>query len=115
LYYPRLTHQEENANLIAGYAILERALEDEKSPLFDLFKSMGLKKTLKFLGTGDIDNSDLEYFANNQINVAEIPRTRFAVHANRSDLIMTTDLVAEQYLPILDDEDWLNLKEICTN
>ena len=73
----------------------------------------------------------LEYFANNQIfsslsapkaetiielfNVAEIPRTRFAVHANRSDLIMTTDLVAEQYLPILDDEDWLNLKEICTN
>ena len=127
----RLTHQEKNANLIAGYAILERALEDEKSPLFDLFKSMGLKKTLKFLGTGDIDNSDLEYFANNQIfsslsapeaetiielfNVAEIPRTRFAVNANRSDLIMATDLVAEQYLPILNDEDWLNLKEICTN
>jgi len=92
---------------------------------------MGLKKTLKFLGTGDIDNSDLEYFANNQIfsslsalkaetiielfNVAEIPHTRFAVHANRSDLIMATDLVAEQYLPILNDEDWLNLKEICTN
>ena len=85
----------------------------------------------QFLGTGDIDNSDLEYFANNQIfsslsapkaetiielfNVAEIPRTRFSVHANRSDLIMATDLVAEQYLPILDDEDWLNLKEICTN
>jgi len=28
---------------------------------------------------------------------------------------MATDLVAEQYLPILNDEDWLNLKEICTN
>ena len=35
----RLTIDEPNANLIAGYAILERAIEDEKSPLFDLFKS----------------------------------------------------------------------------
>jgi len=127
----RLTLNEPNANLIAGYAILERAIEDEKSPLFDLFKSMGLKKTLKFLGTGDIDNSDLEYFANNQLfgslsapkadtiselfNVAEIPRTRFANHANRSDLLIANDLMAEEYLPILDEVDWLNLQEICEN
>ena len=127
----RLTLNEPNANLIAGYAILERAIEDEKSPLFDLFKSMGLKKTLKFLGTGDIDNSDLEYFANKQLfgslsapkadtiselfNVAEIPRTRFANHANRSDLLIANDLTAEEYLPILDEVDWLNLQEICEN
>ena len=127
----RLTLNEPNANLIAGYAILERAIEDEKSPLFDLFKSMGLKKTLKFLGTGDIDNSDLEYFANKQLfgalsapkadtiselfNVAEIPRTRFANHANRSDLLIANDLMAEEYLPILDEVDWLNLQEICEN
>ena len=127
----RLTLNEPNANLIAGYAILERAIEDEKSPLFDLFKSMGLKKTLKFLGTGDIDNSDLEYFANEQLfgslsapkadtiselfNVAEIPRTRFANHANRSDLLIANDLMAEEYLPILDEVDWLNLQEICEN
>ena len=127
----RLTIDEPNANLIAGYAILERAIEDEKSPLFDLFKSMGLKKTLKFLGTGDIDNSDLEYFANNQLfgslsapraetiielfTVAEIPLSRFANHANRIDLIVKDDLMKEQYLPILDDKDWLNLQEICTN
>ena len=127
----RLTLNEPNANLIAGYAILERAIEDEKSPLFDLFKSMGLKKTLKFLGTGDIDNSDLEYFANKQLfgslsapkadttselfNVAEIPRTRFANHANRSDLLIANDLMAEEYLPILDEVDWLNLQEICKN
>ncbi|MDC1400252.1 hypothetical protein N8305_00845 [bacterium] len=127
----RLTLNEPNANLIAGYAILERAIEDEKSPLFDLFKSMGLKKTLKFLGTGDIDNSDLEYFANKQLfgalsapkadtiselfNVAEIPRMRFANHANRSDLLIANDLMAEEYLPILDEVDWLNLQEICEN
>ena len=127
----RLTLNEPNANLIAGYAILERAIEDEKSPLFDLFKSMGLKKTLKFLGTGDIDSSGLGYCANKQLfgslsapkadtiselfNVAEIPRTRFANHANRSDLLIANDLMAEEYLPILDEVDWLNLQEICEN
>ena len=74
----RLTLNEPNANLIAGYAILERAIEDEKSPLFDLFKSMGL-------------------------------------NANRSDLLIANDLMAEEYLPILDEVDWLNLQEICEN
>jgi hypothetical protein len=96
-----------------------------------LFKSIGLRKTLSFLGTGDINNSDLETFADERLfgplalpktqtildlfTIAEVPRTKFSNHSNRNDLLEKQDLRLEEYQPILDDSDWINLQEICTN
>lgn len=126
-----LAIQHPDANLLAGYAILERAAEDEQASLLMLFKSIGLRKTLSFLGTGDINNSDLETFADERLfgplalpktqtildlfTIAEVPRTKFSNHSNRNDLLEKQDLRLEEYRPILDDSDWINLQEICTN
>jgi hypothetical protein len=125
----RLVVQQTDANLLAGYAIMERAAEDEKAPLLALFKSIGIRKTLNFLGTGNIDNNDLEVFADARLfgplaypsaetmlelfKVAEVPRTQYARDANRLDLLEEPDLAPEQYEPILNDNDWVNLQEIC--
>jgi hypothetical protein len=127
----RLTTQSDDASLLAGYAIMERAAQDETEPLLELFKSLGIRKTLNFLGTGNIQNSDLEKFADNRLfgphatpsaqtmldlfEVAQIPHGRFATHAKRPDLLEKPDLEPEQYDPILNDNDWISLQEICTH
>ena len=127
----RLATQPDDANLLAGYAIMERAAQDETPPLFAFFKSLGIRKTLAFLGTGNIQSGDIETFADQRLfgplatpststmlelfAVAKIPRTQFAAHANRLDLLETPDLQPEQYDPILNDNDWISLQEICSN
>ena len=125
----RLTTQSDDASLLAGYAIMERAAQDETAPLLALFKSLGVRKTLSFLGTGNIQDADLEQFADNRLfgplatpraqtmldlfEVAQVPRGRFAAHAKRPDLLETPDLEPEKYDPILNDNDWISLQEIC--
>ncbi len=126
----RLATQSDDITLMAGYAIMERAAQDENPPLLALFKSLGIRKTLSFLGTGTIETADLEEFADSRLfgpyahpktqtmldlfTAAQIPRTSFAIHAKRPDLLETPDLQPEEYEPILNDNDWINLQEICS-
>lgn len=125
----RLTTQSSDANLLAGYAILERAAAEEETPLLDLFNFIGIRKTLGFLGTGDISDSDLEAFADWRLfgpqadpsmntllqlfTAAKVPFSAYATHAQDDDLINAQDLAAEDYGPILSDNDWISLQEIC--
>lgn len=127
----RLATQTDDASLLAGYAIMERAAQDETPPLLTFFKSLGVRKTLGFLGTGNIQHEDIETFADQRLfgplvtpsagtmlelfDVAKIPRGDFAAHAKRPDLLKTPDLEPEQYDPILGDNDWISLQEICIN
>ena len=124
-----LATQTDDASLLAGYAIMERAAQDETPPLLAFFKSLGIRKTLAFLGTGNIQDADIETFADQRLfgptvtpsastmlelfDVAKIPRAQFAAHAKRADLLETPDLAPEQYDPILNDNDWISLQEIC--
>lgn len=126
----RLAVEYPDARVMAGYAIMERAAEDEKEPLLSLFKSMGVRKTLRFLGTGNVNPDDLESFADMRLfgpvskpnaqtmlelfTVAEVPRTPFARAAKRPDLLTEPDLPPEAVEPILEDNDWVNLQEICS-
>jgi hypothetical protein len=125
----RLTTQSSDANLLAGYAIMERAAEDEKTPLLDLFNFIGIRKTLGFLGTGGIGNADLEAFADWRLfgphsdpsmhtmlelfTLAKVPFSAYATHAKNDELLRAQDLSPEQYDPILSDNDWISLQEIC--
>jgi hypothetical protein len=124
-----LATQTDDASLLAGYAIMERAAIDENAPLLAFFKSLGIRKTLAFLGTGNINDADIETFADTRLfgptvsptaetmlalfDVAKIPRAPFAAHAKRPDLMETPDFEPEQYEPILGDNDWISLQEIC--
>jgi len=126
-----LTASESDANLLAGYALMERAAQDEKPPLLHLFKTLGVRKTLGFLGTGNIDQADLEAFADARLfgplskpdqaallklfEQAKIPHVGFAKHANMNDLANMPDRDITTYDPILSDSDWINLQEICSN
>jgi len=126
-----LTANTADANILAGYALMEHAAKDEQPPLLHLFETLGVRKTLGFLGTGNIDEADLERFADARLfgplsepnaekmhelfKQAQIPHLDFAKHAKISDLANKPVEDVANIRPILSDSDWINLQEICSD
>tara|TARA_R110002096_G_scaffold22170_6_gene71541 strand:+ start:12852 stop:13853 length:1002 start_codon:yes stop_codon:yes gene_type:complete len=126
-----LTVQSSEANLLAGYAIMERASQQEETPFLELFNFIGMRKTFGFLGTGSISNTDLNAFADWQLSgptsdpspelmmnifkSANVPFTDFATHSKRPDMLKMQDIPEDSTTPILSDNDWISLQEICAD
>ncbi|PIB25903.1 hypothetical protein BFP76_12970 [Amylibacter kogurei] len=124
-----LLSDQNGPELMAGYVLMERAMQDERPQLYDLFLTAGLNTTLRFLATGTINKAKLDQFAESKImgnpsnprpdnlhelfNVAQITSTPFAKSDLRYGDLAAIDNYAKQSIPLLSDEDWLALQEIC--
>ena len=114
---------------LAGYALLERATEDEHPPLYDLFKFAGGRETLRFLATGEVGKSLLDKYAEGRIvgpvmrpssanlaalfEVAEFSPAEFqALEPEFGNLLDIAEL-PDPIEPLLSDAEWLALQEIC--
>lgn len=119
----------DSPEVLAGYVLMERAAQDEQPTLFHLFRAIGMKKTLKFLITGDIETDKLAKFSEDRIripatppaadtvqelfNIAELSNKQFIQTAPRYATLADRDNYALGYTPLLSDEDWISLQEIC--
>ena len=124
-----LLTDQSGAYLLAGHVLAQRATEDENPPLLQLFTFSGIRETMNFLAKGDISDRVLDAFTESQLthaqplpdlrnlaelfDVAEIPRASFAASDPRFADLASEDPFASNYEPLLSDEDWLALQEIC--
>lgn len=124
-----LLTQYEGPEVFAGYALLERANEDENPPLYDLFKTMSTREIMRFLATGEIKIGPLDTYAETRITgpisrpsmgnlaalfeVAEFSSAEFATVERDYAQLALNDAYEAGYAPLLSDEDWLTLREIC--
>jgi len=113
---------------LAGFVLMERALQESDSALHTLFIEAGTIATLSFLVTGNISDKVLGRFAKNQMTrplvlpdqktllalfkTADISSTPFAKTLNNQTL-QDGDPVKGPYEPILTDPQWLALQSIC--
>lgn len=123
------------AEVIAGFVLMEKALQEQDPALRSLFLQAGTIATLSFLVTGQIDDVVLASFAKHLMTsplvrpetenilalfqAANIPSTPFA-KALDNQLITTkalvdSDPVSGTYAPLLTDPQWLALQSICEN
>ncbi|MBE9477369.1 MAG: hypothetical protein IME92_09480 [Proteobacteria bacterium] len=117
-----------NPGTLAGFILMERALQDDDPALHALFIKSGPIATLTFLITGNIDDSFLEGFAKSQMTKplvlpdretmlglfksADISAAPLAKTLNDQDLLAENP-VTGSYAPILTDPEWLALQSIC--
>ena len=125
-----LVREHDGPQVLAGYALLERADEDEQSAAVDLFQTIGLRETIHFLANGEISDKALELFADKRLfgpyvepndtnlidlfEVANIQHRYFSHVSNNPELAAIPDIPADQTDPILSDADWVALQEICS-
>jgi hypothetical protein len=123
------------AEVLAGFVLMEKALQERNPALRSLFRQAGSIATLSFLVTGHIEETVLANFAKHLMTaplvrpdtksilalfqVANIPSTPFA-KALDNQLITTKVLVDNNpvkgtYRPLLTDPQWLALQSICEN
>lgn len=113
---------------LAGFVLMERALQESNPALHALFIEAGTIATLSFLVTGNISDKVLGHFAKNQMTrplvlpdpktllalfkTADISSTPFA-KALDNQTLQNSDPVKGPYEPILTDPQWLALQSIC--
>ncbi len=127
-----LVENYDGAEILAGYVLMERALQNETPAINTLFLEAGTIATISFLATGQIKNSVLEKFAKNTITgamdqpdsatllelfkSANLPSTPFAMTLAPSEAtqaLITDNPVSGPYEPLLTDPQWLALQSIC--
>lgn len=115
-------------NVLAGYMLMERAAEDEISPLFGLFRRAGLPETLKFLATSKLNPSLLDQYSEQRLTqeesrpsvenltalfeVAELSPFAFAKYEPAYEMLAEIDGF-EDRTPLLTDGEWIALQGIC--
>ncbi len=114
--------------VLAGFVLMERALQEQRPAIHALFSQAGPIATLSFLITGDISDEVLSTFAKNLMTrsltlpdttallkifkAADISSTPFAGVLN-NQVLATSDPVKGPFRPILTDPEWLALQSIC--
>jgi hypothetical protein len=113
---------------LAGFILMERALQEDDPALHALFIEAGSIATLSFLITGDIDEKVLGAFAKSQMTkplvlpdritmleffkAADVSTAPLANTLNNQKLLEQNP-VTGSYDPILSDPEWLALQSIC--
>ena len=114
--------------VLAGFVLMEHALQKQNPALGALFAEAGPIATLSFLVTGNISDTLLEVFAKNQMTkpmalpstqallalfeATDISSTPFA-NALNNQTLAKNDPIKGQFEPILTDPEWLTLQSIC--
>lgn len=114
--------------VLAGFILMEKALQERDPVLHALFMEAGPIATLSFLVTGNFNDDILGDFAKNQMTRALVfPNTNvLLVHFKETKIssapfaqaignlsLADQDPVKGQYQPILSDPQWLELQSIC--
>ncbi|KAB7613670.1 hypothetical protein F9L33_09850 [Amylibacter sp. SFDW26] len=129
-----LVENYDGAEILAGYVLMEKALQHESPALHTLFLEAGPIATISFLVTGEIKGDVLEQFAKDRITGAmsqpdsvallelfkstNLPSIPFAKTLNASDAtqaLIDGNPVTGPYEPLLTDPQWLALQTICEN
>ncbi len=127
-----LVENYDGIEVLAGYVLMEKALQDESPALHTLFLEAGPIATISFLATGQIKDNVLEKFAKDRITgamiqpdstallklftSAKLPSTPFAktlVASDATQALITGNPVTGPYDPLLTDPQWLALQSIC--
>ncbi len=127
-----LVEDYDGAEILAGYVLMEKALQDESPALHSLFLEAGPIATISFLATGQIKDSVLERFAKDRITgamsqpnsavllelfkSANLPTTAFAKTlppTEATKALISGNPVSGPYEPLLTDPQWLALQSIC--
>jgi len=127
-----LVENYDGAEILAGYVLMEKALQDEKPAVHTLFLEAGPITTLSFLVTGELKDRVLEKFAKDRITgtmsqpdsaalldlfkAANLPSTAFAQTLPASEAtqaLIAGNPVTGPYEPLLTDPQWLALQSIC--
>lgn len=124
-----LLDDDEGPEVLAGYVLLERGAQDETPELLELFQSAGLRETLRFLVNGKLSEGLIETYAEARLtgpraspsvenlagmfDGAELSSAPFIVAEPRYKALFDTDGYRDGYAPLLSDNDWLALREIC--
>ena len=114
--------------VLAGFVLMERTLQDSDPALHALFAEAGPVAMLSFLVTGNISDAILSTFAKNQMTkplvlpdtqtllalfkTVDISSTPFANALNNQELA-ADDPIKGPFKPILTDPEWLTLQSIC--
>lgn len=123
-----LVEQVSGPEVLAGFVLMERTLQEHDPALHALFSQAGPVATLSFLVTGTISNDILRAFAKSQMTkpmtvpepqdllalfkATNISSAPFANVLNNQALV-TGNPVQGQFEPILTDPEWLALQSIC--
>ena len=129
-----LVENYDGAEILAGYVLMEKALQNESPALHTLFLEAGPIATISFLATGEIKSDVLEKFAKDRITgtisqpnstallelfkSANLPSTPYAMTLEPSEAtqaLISGNPVAGPYEPLLTDPQWLALQTICEN
>lgn len=118
----------EGPEVLAGFVLMEKALQEHDPALKNLFMSAGPIATISFLISGHIDDDILAKFAKKQLTTpltlpetgvlldlfktADVSSTPFAKALNNQGL-EDGDPVTGTYEPLLTDPQWLALQSIC--
>lgn len=119
----------DSAEVAAGYVLQERAAEDETPVLQAFFAEIGLRKTLRFLANGRLDQADLQRFGESRLfgprtttdpqnlienfKLATIAHQPFARHRNDQALLTMDGIAPAARDPLLAERSWVALQEIC--
>ena len=114
--------------VLAGFVLMERALQEQRPAIHALFSQAGPIATLSFLITGDISDEVLGTFAKTLMTrsmtlpdttallkifkAVDISSTPFAGVLN-NQVLAAGDPVKGPFKPILTDPEWLALQSIC--
>lgn len=117
------------AELLASYVLLETIESKKQEFLYDLFLSIGVKATIIFLTTGEINSNKLSQFSQDRIlrkrslpeakkllnllNDLEVSSKSFVNEEPYYRQSEISEHSTEDFEPLLRDVDWLELQQIC--
>ncbi len=128
----RLLEQHSEPDVAAGYILMERAAQDERPPLLDLFASMGTRNVIRFLTSGDVSDTALRRYAETRVTgqtsppsdenllalfeISALGTASFAGAISDSEqaaTLLAGAIAAADQRPLMRDRDWLALQSIC--
>lgn len=125
----------QEAEVLAGFVLMEKALQEQEPALRALFLHAGSIATISFLVTGQLDDGIMETYAKSLMTAyvvrpdmqnllalfeaANIPSSPFAKALDNqlttTQALVDNDPVTGLYEPLLSDPQWLALQSICEN
>lgn len=129
----RLVEDYDDPDVVAGFILLERAIEDETPPLLDLFRAIGTINVLSFLASGEISDAALKRYAETRVTgqsrlpgpenllaLFELARLGTEPYAavlaqsgSDTTVLATGTIPAEERRPLMRDGAWIALQSIC--
>jgi hypothetical protein len=134
--HEKLIADHDAPDVVAGYAVAERARATSHDPMLPVLDHAGLRATLGLLTTGEMAAQAMSGYGEALLGAAEVPLDdsailaafeaaglstapyAFARDASGETVIGLIEADANRAgtpLPLLSDEDWIGLRAICAN